>query len=103
MEKREEEREREREQKRESSTCVTRSAHRIGRVEDEREEGARWWMEMGMGGAHMMCVARLLLTPHPSPARRGKGIGGVEEVWGATGARDGEAPRPRQERAQAPV
>jgi hypothetical protein len=40
MEKREEERERE--EKRESSTCVTRSAHRIGRVEDEREEGPGW-------------------------------------------------------------
>ncbi|KAJ7834124.1 hypothetical protein B0H14DRAFT_3462237 [Mycena olivaceomarginata] len=67
-------------------------AHRIGRVEEEREEGARWWMEMGMRKAHMMCVARLLLAPHASPARRGKGIGGEEDVWGATGARDGEAP-----------
>ncbi|KAJ7822207.1 hypothetical protein B0H14DRAFT_1325297 [Mycena olivaceomarginata] len=49
-------------------------AHRIGRVEEEREEGARWWMEMGMGGAHMMCVARLLLTPHPSPVRGGRSV-----------------------------
>jgi hypothetical protein len=83
MEKREEEREREREEKRESDTCVTRRAppaRRIGRVEEEREEGARWWMEMGMRKAHMMCVARLLLAPHASPARRGKGIGGEEEV-----------------------
>ncbi|KAJ7826206.1 hypothetical protein B0H14DRAFT_3467834 [Mycena olivaceomarginata] len=31
--------------------------------------------------AHMMCVARLLLAPHASPARRGKSIGGEEEVW----------------------
>jgi hypothetical protein len=33
-------------------------AHRIGRVEEEREEGTRWWMEMGMRKAHMMCVHR---------------------------------------------
>jgi hypothetical protein len=43
-----------------------------------------------MRKAHMMCVARLLLTYHPSPARRGKGIGVEEGVWGATGARDGD-------------
>ncbi|KAJ7715081.1 hypothetical protein B0H14DRAFT_3522787 [Mycena olivaceomarginata] len=55
-------------------------AHRIGRVEEEREEGARWCMEMGMRKAHMMCVARLPLAPHASPARKGKGIGGEEEV-----------------------
>jgi hypothetical protein len=70
-------------------------AHRIGRVEEEREEGARCLMEIGMRKAHMMCVAQLLLAPHASPAQRGKGIGGEEEVWGATCARDGEAPRPR--------
>jgi hypothetical protein len=39
-------------------------------------------MEMGMRKAHMMCVARLLLAPHASPARRGKGIGGEEDVCG---------------------
>ncbi|KAJ7834152.1 hypothetical protein B0H14DRAFT_3871481 [Mycena olivaceomarginata] len=66
MEKREEERERE--EKRESGTC------------EEREEGARWWMEKGMRKAHMMCVTLLLLAPHASPARRGKGIGGEEDV-----------------------